>query len=240
MKFVWEDKEDFIKSIWDYSEEEIYYVLSDLIDDFDINFKVGYFIKTPTGKLVEYIRKNEETIEAYFESGLEPIISITFYSREREIIHKFLDSLKQLNGYEIYHVQPNIHGNNIKLFKVSSPRSHKIRTGNIKPYFSNLVDIRDVNIDYRKHFYDEDTNSKILYYFDSHDGLIHSVWIEYKFKDKGGESSLRQIDVLCRVRSEFEKSYNNLKSGTLPIRDLEYNIFFKDEKICFIIEFYEK
>lgn len=25
MKFVWEDKENFIKSIWDYSEEEIYY-----------------------------------------------------------------------------------------------------------------------------------------------------------------------------------------------------------------------
>lgn len=69
--------ENFIKSIWFITEDEIFEAFDELHDGVDVNIEINFYLK---GNKLEYTYENklevEERIEAYAASGLTPCFEV--------------------------------------------------------------------------------------------------------------------------------------------------------------------
>ena len=75
--------ENFIKSIWFITEDEIFESFAELHDGMDVSIELKFYLK---GKNFEYVYENklevEEKTEAYAAAGLTPCIEVYIKSNE--------------------------------------------------------------------------------------------------------------------------------------------------------------
>ena len=100
--------ENFIKSIWFITEDEIFEAFAELHDGMDVSIEIKIYLK---GKNFEYTYENklevEERIEAYAASGLTPCIEVLIKSNENKEkdrrMHSYaIESLYHIEDYSLF------------------------------------------------------------------------------------------------------------------------------------------
>jgi hypothetical protein len=112
-KFIhnWRSKEALISEIWDISEDDIFDAFSDIEDEFDVEIKCTFVLRSPKGHNFTLEADNDELIEGYGAAGFKPIIQILIKTADydngivsnlydiREIQSVMMDCLKNIDGY---------------------------------------------------------------------------------------------------------------------------------------------
>jgi hypothetical protein len=225
------DKQIFIKSIWDFDDDDIMGVFSDLIDD-GVKLKINYMIMTNTTRIIPYSEGNEEIMEASVESGLKPMIRLDFsrYGKYDKVIHRILDYCKLLRGYTIKKISPGMYSVQIHLIQSEGVKSHAVTTNQLREYFKDLEKLSYIS--YKKYY--ELDDKKSLMFIDG-SKLSHNINLEFNTSTL----NFNKLDKLWAIRNEFEKSLNKLKELE-SIEDINYNIFTDSTgNIIFTIKFIE-
>lgn len=240
--------ENFIKSIWFITEDEIFEAFAELHDGIDVSIEIKFYLK---GKNFEYTYENklevEERIEAYAASGLKPCIEVLIKSNENKEkdrrMHSYaIESLYHIEDYSLFDLKRGDGYLKLRLkFDENSLETkslyHKKSARSFNEY---LKDIRSSGYE---------CNVSRVFLKDSKMNLMHttgSLPMYYMTLEKTYKIELEMIDELSKVKSIFVKLTDDLLN--LPdiyqvehFLDIETGTVMRGEiKVKFLVQIYEK
>ena len=240
--------ENFIKSMWFITEDEIFEAFAELHDGIDVSIEIKFYLK---GKNFEYTYENklevEERIEAYAASGLTPCIEVLIKSNENKEkdrrMHSYaIESLYHIEDYSLFDLKRGYGYLKLRLkFDENSLETkslyHKKSARSFNEY---LKDIRSSGYE---------CNVSRVFLKDSKMNLMHttgSLPMYYMTLEKTYKIELEMIDELSKVKSIFVKLTDDLLN--LPdiyqvehFLDIETGTVMRGEiKVKLLVQIYEK
>ena len=245
--------ENFIKSIWFVTEDEIFESFAELHDGIDVSIEVKFYLK---GKNFEYVYENklevEEKTEAYAAAGLTPCIEVYIKSNESKEkdrrMHSYaIESLYHIEDYSLFDLKRGDGYLKLRLkFDENSLETKALYHKKSARSFNDLLK------DFRSNGYE--CNVSRVFLKDSKMNLMHttgSLPMYYMTLEKTYKIELEMIDELSKIKSIFIK----LTEELLNLPDIyQVKHFFDIEtvtskdsptmrgeiKVKFLVNIYEK
>lgn len=199
--------ENFIKSIWFVTEEEIFESFAELHDGIDVSIEVKFYLK---GKNFEYVYENklqvEEKTEAYAAAGLTPCIEVYIKSNESKEkdrrMHSYaIESLYHIEDYSLFDLKRGDGYLKLRLkFDENSLETKALYHKKSARSFNELLK------DFRENGYE--CNVSRVFLKDSKMNLMHttgSLPMYYMTLEKTYKIELEMIDELSKIKSFFVK-----------------------------------
>jgi hypothetical protein len=199
--------ENFIKSIWFVTEDEIFESFAELHDGIDVSIEVKFYLK---GKNFEYVYENklevEEKTEAYAAAGLTPCIEVHIKSNEgkekdRRMHSYAIESLYHIEDYSLFDLKRGDGYLKLRLkFDENSLETKALYHKKSARSFNELLK------DFRANRYE--CNVSRVFLKDSKMNLMHttgSLPMYYMTLEKTYKIELEMIDELSKVKSFFVK-----------------------------------
>ncbi len=206
--------EQFIKSIWFTTEDEIFESFSELHDGMDVSIEVKFYLK---GKNFEYTYENklevEERIEAYAASGLTPCIEVKIdltgkdsESKRRRMHAYAIESLYHIEDYSLFDLKRGdgylklrlkFDENSLETKSLYHKKSARSFNERIKDFITSGYDC----------------NVSRVFINDSKMNLMYTkgyLPIYYMTLEKSYKVELEMIDELVKIKSSFVKLTNDL------------------------------
>lgn len=205
--------ENFIKSIWFITEDEIFETFAELHDGMDVSIEVKFYLK---GKNFEYTYENklevEERIEAYAASGLTPCFEVVITkndSKEDRRMHTYaIESLHHIEDYSLFDVKRG--SGYLKLYLKFDENSLETKSlyhkRSARSFNELLKDFRSSGYDCNvsRVFISDSTNKMNLMYTKGH------LPIYYMTLEKTYKIELDVLDELAKIKSSFIKLKDDL------------------------------
>lgn len=246
--------ENFIKSIWFITEDEIFEAFAELHDGVDVNIEINFYLKgknfkhelhkdltidTPPGRL------NLERTEAYAASGLTPCFEVVITkndSKEDRRMHAYaIESLHHIEDYSLFDVKRG--SGYLKLYLKFDENSLETKSlyhkRSARSFNDLLKDFRssgyECNIS--RVFISEGSNKMNLMYTKGH------LPIYYMTLEKTYKIELDMLDELAKMKSSFVKLTDDLFN--LPnIYQVKHSFDIEkvegELKVKFLLHVYEK
>lgn len=199
--------ENFIKSIWFVTEDEIFESFAELHDGIDVSIEVKFYLK---GKNFEYVYENklevEEKTEAYAAAGLTPCIEVHIKSNESKEkdrrMHSYaIESLYHIEDYSLFDLKRGDGYLKLRLkFDENSLETKALYHKKSARSFNELLK------DFRANGYE--CNVSRVFLKDSKMNLMHttgSLPMYYMTLEKTYKIELEMIDELSKIKSIFVK-----------------------------------
>ena len=199
--------ENFIKSIWFVTEDEIFESFAELHDGIDVSIEVKFYLK---GKNFEYVYENklevEEKTEAYAAAGLTPCIEVYIKSNESKEkdrrMHSYaIESLYHIEDYSLFDLKRGDGYLKLRLkFDENSLETKALYHKKSARSFNDLLK------DFRSNGYE--CNVSRVFLKDSKMNLMHttgSLPMYYMTLEKTYKIELEMIDELSKIKSIFIK-----------------------------------
>jgi len=199
--------ENFIKSIWFITEDEIFESFAELHDGIDVSIEVKFYLK---GKNFEYVYENklevEEKTEAYAAAGLTPCIEVYIKSNESKEkdrrMHSYaIESLYHIEDYSLFDLKRGDGYLKLRLkFDENSLETKALYHKKSARSFNDLLK------DFRANKYE--CNVSRVFLKDSKMNLMHttgSLPMYYMTLEKTYKIELEMIDELSKIKSIFIK-----------------------------------
>lgn len=199
--------ENFIKSIWFVTEDEIFESFAELHDGIDVSIEVKFYLK---GKNFEYVYENklevEEKTEAYAAAGLTPCIEVHIKSNESKEkdrrMHSYaIESLYHIEDYSLFDLKRGDGYLKLRLkFDENSLETKALYHKKSARSFNELLK------DFRANGYE--CNVSRVFLKDSKMNLMHttgSLPMYYMTLEKTYKIELEMIDELSKIKSIFIK-----------------------------------
>jgi hypothetical protein len=199
--------ENFIKSIWFVTEDEIFESFAELHDGIDVSIEVKFYLK---GKNFEYVYENklevEEKTEAYAAAGLTPCIEVYIKSNESKEkdrrMHSYaIESLYHIEDYSLFDLKRGDGYLKLRLkFDENSLETKALYHKKSARSFNDLLK------DFRTNGYE--CNVSRVFLKDSKMNLMHttgSLPMYYMTLEKTYKIELEMIDELSKIKSIFVK-----------------------------------
>ena len=205
--------ENFIKSIWFITEDEIFEAFAELHDGMDVSIEVKFYLK---GKNFEYTYENklevEERIEAYAASGLTPCFEVVITkndSKEDRRMHAYaIESLHHIEDYSLFDVKRK--SGYLKLYLKFDENSLETKSlyhkRSARSFNDLLKDFRSSGYECNvsRVFISEGSNKMNLMYTKGH------LPIYYMTLEKTYKIELDVLDELAKMKSIFVKLTDDL------------------------------
>jgi hypothetical protein len=212
--------ENFIKSIWFITEDEIFESFAELHDGVDVNIEINFYLKgknfkhelhkdltidTPPGRL------NLERTEAYAASGLTPCFEVVITkndsSKEDRRMHAYaIESLHHIEDYSLFDVKRG--SGYLKLYLKFDENSLETKALYHK---KSARSFNDLLKDFRANRYE--CNVSRVFINGPKMNLMHttgSTPIYYMTLEKIYKIELEMIDELSKIKPIFETLLENL------------------------------
>jgi hypothetical protein len=252
-----ESTKKLIKDIWLIDERDIELAFSDIDDEYDVDIKTKFLLKSPKNNYFKVEDYNLEIIEAYAASGFTPSVEVKIKTNDdiRTIQTLAVECVNNIMDYYIIDVKKktsvSVDGAkfiNLTLaleeIDVESPKSkyHTKSFDNFKVYLNNIskfgyksfliknFEVREGNNDRFYIKYQEGTKNKKLY----------TIILEKEY-----EINIEMIDHLSKFKEEFLDIYDKIDND---FNDSSYDMIAKTAahhlksnkiKYSFSISFYE-
>jgi len=204
--------ENFIKSIWFITEDEIFESFAELHDGMDVSIELKFYLK---GKNFEYVYENklevEEKTEAYAAAGLTPCIEVYIKSNESKEkdrrMHSYaIESLYHIEDYSLFDLKRGDGYLKLRLkFDENSLETKALYHKKSARSFNELLK------DFRANGYE--CNVSRVFLKDSKMNLMHttgSLPMYYMTLEKLYKIDLNMIDKLSKIKLIFENLLDNL------------------------------
>jgi hypothetical protein len=244
--------ENFIKSIWFITEDEIFESFAELHDGMDVSIEVKFYLK---GKNFEYVYENklevEEKTEAYAAAGLTPCIEVYIKSNESKEkdrrMHSYaIESLYHIEDYSLFDLKRGDGYLKLRLkFDENSLETKALYHKKSARSFNELLK------DFRANRYE--CNVSRVFINGPKMNLMHTTGskpIYYMTLEKIYKIELEMIDELSKIKPIFETLLENLVN--LPdIYQVENNFDIEtvtsnsptmrgEIRVKFLVKIYEK
>jgi hypothetical protein len=199
--------ENFIKSIWFVTEDEIFESFTELHDGIDVSIEVKFYLK---GKNFEYVYENklevEEKTEAYAAAGLTPCIEVYIKSNESKEkdrrMHSYaIESLYHIEDYSLFDLKRGDGYLKLRLkFDENSLETKALYHKKSARSFNELLK------EFRANGYE--CNVSRVFLKDSKMNLMHttgSLPMYYMTLERTHKIELEMIDELSKIKSIFIK-----------------------------------
>jgi len=212
--------ENFIKSIWFITEDEIFESLAELHDGSDVDIEINFYLK---GKNFEYElhkdltinsapgKLNLERTEAYAASGLTPCVMVHIKkNNERESdrkIHAYaMESLHNIEDYSLFDLKRG--AGYLKLYLKLDDNSQESKS------FYHKKSARSFNSlfsEFREKGYDAVVSRSF-----AKDGKLNLMYTQgskklyYITLEKSYKIEIEMIDELYQIKNKFKQLINNL------------------------------
>jgi hypothetical protein len=203
---------EFIKSIWNVTEDEIFDSFIELHDGMDVSIQLKFYLK---GNNFEYVYENklevEERIEAYAAAGLTPCIEILINSNEsvdkdRRMHAYAMESLHYIEDYSLYDLKRGSKYLKLRIkFDENSLEVKSLYHKKSARYFNDsLKEISENGYEYNvSRVFLKDSKTNLMY-------TSGSLPVYYIDLEKIYKVDLDVIDELSKVKLIFEKLLENL------------------------------
>ena len=204
--------ENFIKSIWFITEDEIFESFAELHDGMDVSIEVKFYLK---GKNFEYVYENklevEEKTEAYAAAGLTPCIEVYIKSNESKEkdrrMHSYaIESLYHIEDYSLFDLKRGDGYLKLRLkFDENSLETKALYHKKSARSFNELLK------DFRANRYE--CNVSRVFINGPKMNLMHTTGskpIYYMTLEKIYKIELEMIDELSKIKPIFETLLENL------------------------------
>lgn len=242
-------KDDLISSIWGITEDEIFDAISDVEDEWDVNIKCEFFLKSPKGQKFQ-LTNNDEQMEAFVASGFLPIIGIYIDTLQdiRLIQSTLMDSMKNLDDWFLFDVVKT--KNELSIYLAPEQTVEKLGKKNSSYHKRINTFFNEYFSEFKKHGYKIIINKAFerqgrftIKYPEGQSQVkkLYSIVLENVYN-----INLEMIDCLTEVKQCLETCFQKL-SDVEDFYDISYDFEMEthktDEKtinVIFIIAVYEK
>jgi hypothetical protein len=206
--------ENFIKSIWFITEDEIFETFTELHDGMDVSIEIKFYLK---GKNFEYTYENkleiEERTEAYAASGLTPCIEVHIKSNEgkekdRRMHSYAMESLHHIEDYSLFDLKRGDGYLKLRLkFDENSLETKSLYHKRSARSFNELLK------DFRSSGYECNVSRIFISESSNKMNLMHtkgSSPVYYMTLEKSYKIELDVLDELAKTKSSFIKLTEDL------------------------------
>lgn len=209
----WSKNDNLILPIWGVTENDIFDAFSDLEDEFDVEIKCDFLLRSPKGNLFNLKEENSEIIESYAAANFQPIIQIRVSTGDdiREVQSVLMDCIKNLDGYYLYHASKGRNHLEIQLTQDEELKEKSKYHNKSNSYFKNYSDsIKEKGFKF--------IVNKIFEVGDKHyiklpesmrSNKIYLINIEKSY----GLDNINMVDELYEVKKIFENINNEINSS---------------------------